>query len=607
MRFAWLPFVVVLACAGCAAPDGLGEIRAPIVNGTRETGYPQVVVVARLGITGEAGLCSGTVIGRFAVMTAKHCVFNDNGDGTHTLVPARDFLVVTGDDISAPVSTHEVYDIRTSPGSDVDRDIMGGNDIAIMLLYADIEIPPHGYATAGPDIGDAITIVGFGRTRGGAPMPMDSGVKYRGSTSVSDTGTRLFETRGASWTCQGDSGGPAYDPDGNVAGITSFGPGGCTSSNSYFTRVARHTTLIADALTFVPPCEPATEVCDGRDNNCDGTVDEGCTALGEACTRADQCEGSRCESIGGSMVCTRDCDPTTAIPRCPIGFHCEETGCGMGRCAPGEGGGVPDGEACSTAAECASFRCVDVAGSMRCARACTPEGDACSTVDLLCELGAGGCGDCIPVELSTGPRPFGAPCDADAQCTSTDCVDGFCTRACSATMICPGGWHCRGALCIRGEVGGPGDDCVTSEDCGGSAPECVTTSDGDQLCAGPCDATGMCEPGSGLECSESDAGDRCLPPGLALGEMCSSSDECRSAFCASICTRFCTPAEPCPSGFDCVPAGSAFACIRQRDTDPPSRDSGGCATTSRRASSPLFLILGLLSLALGARRHGRRR
>jgi hypothetical protein len=201
MRLPRLSWVLALVVLGCAAPDVPGELgaaRAPIINGTRERGYPQVVAVARLGEKG--GLCSGTVIGPFAVLTAKHCVFTDNGDGTHTAVRASELLVVTGHNISAPEETSNVYEVRTTPGSDVDRDVMYGNDIAILLLPADIGIAPHGTAESGPPIGEPITIVGFGRTMGGAPMEGDAGLKYRGSTRVSDTGMRLFETRGEAWT-----------------------------------------------------------------------------------------------------------------------------------------------------------------------------------------------------------------------------------------------------------------------------------------------------------------------------------------------------------------------------------------------------------------------
>ena len=79
----------------------------------------------------------------------------------------------------------------------------------------------------------------------------------------------------------------------------------------------------------------------------------------------------------------------------------------MGRCLEGDPGPKPEGETCASDAECASNRCAMVAGAMRCSRQCDPEAGDCAE-GTLCEAGAeAGCGDCVPYDLSTGPRPFG--------------------------------------------------------------------------------------------------------------------------------------------------------------------------------------------------------
>lgn len=589
------------------APLDVAASRAAIVNGVLETGYSQVVAVARTGASASGGLCSGTVLGDYLVLTAKHCVFEETspGSGVYRAVRASDFLVIVGYDIGSAAGvqwTSPVYEVRSTPGSDVDTDISNGDDMALLLLPTPVpaDVPRSGYAMSGPAAGEPLTIVGFGRTRPGTPDPMDAGVKHRGSASVNRVGAGLIESTGTSWTCQGDSGGPAFDSAGNVTGITSFGPGGCTSSQSYYSRVARHRGLIADALSFRPPCMGTLEVCDGVDNDCDGVVDPGCTALGGACSTSEQCSGGRCELVSGAMVCVRDCDPSTAVPRCPFGFWCEAAaGCGMGRCVSGEPGGGADGDACATALDCESNNCTMAAGAMRCGRQCSLTGDPCPAGDV-CEMAAGAaCGVCLPVALSTGPRSFGAPCDTGSQCASTSCGDGFCTRACDTSMPCPTGFHCRAGLCARGDLGGLGASCETSADCGSTAPDCVDA-DGERVCSVACVDSASCM--LGFECSPTDMGDHCVRPGLAFGVTCTSAADCRSGVCGGVCTRECSAASPCPTGYDCVDGGSGvFACFRtSAGGGGRGRSSGGCAAAGARGDAGAEPFGGIaLGLALG--------
>jgi MYXO-CTERM domain-containing protein len=593
MKRAAAAFLVTLLASCAQVP--IGESVEPVIHGSRETGYPEVVGVYWTDGASLGGLCTGTIIGPHAVLTAKHCVFQETASG-YTPVPNGWFYVLEGDDIEHATDVHRVTEVRTTPGSDIDADVDGGSDIAILLVGDALVPTPRGYATSGPSPGAGVTVVGFGRTMTGTPSATDSGLKYSGPMTIVRTYSQQIWADGDSWTCQGDSGGPLIDSAGNVTGITSFGlDSTCVRSESFFTRVSAWTSLIADALSWVPPCVPARETCNGIDDDCNGSIDDGlgCAPLGAPCTTADECVTAVCEDVGGSMICTRSCFPDYPIDPCePVsGFHCEVVGCGRGHCAPGAPGAGTPGAVCATDTDCMSGYCANLQGRRLCGQQCQPGISDCAAT-LACNLETGTeCGACVPEELAMGPRPFGADCAADIECASEHCrTPGFCTRTCASTDECPNGYHCDGETCAPGDLARQGGVCTVDGDCRDSAPNCV-----EGACAASCTLGGTdCPPD--FVCADVD-GPHCVRPGEGLGEVCSMNDECRSGICAGTCTVLCDTSA-CPDGYECRNAGANDACF------PMAAGSSGCACAiGSRSGAGWALVLGVVALAVVLRRR----
>lgn len=164
-------------------------------------------------------------------------------------------------------------------------------------------------------------------------------------------------------------------------------------------------------------CAPTTEICDNKDNNCDGQVDEDwkkglITDLGKPCDIGlGECKrtGERvCRFDGKATVCSED--PGT--PDC-TGKQCGDDGCG-GSC-----GSCVSGKICTAQGMCANAPS-QCPSTMDCgSRECGP--------DPVC---GESCGECAP--------PYA--CDTDGRCACTpDCIgkvcgeDDECGGKCGAT------------------------------------------------------------------------------------------------------------------------------------------------------------------------------
>lgn len=199
------------------------------------------------------------------------------------------------------------------------------------------------------------------------------------------------------------------------------------------------------ALSCVQSTQPGTEKCDGLDNDCNGTTDEG-----DLCPNMEICDKGTCKPKcgGGEFVCSPNevCTPqglcvdaACANVTCPEGQTCKN-----GNCAgPCDGVTCPHGKVCRVGA------CVDPCGAITC-----DQNQVC--VDGAC-VDSCACAGC----------PAGQACQPDGRCLASACVgkvcnagewcdvDGTCKDACTGA-VCPAGETCTAGECTPAAPTGSG-------------------------------------------------------------------------------------------------------------------------------------------------------
>ena len=336
---------------------------------------------------------------------------------------------------------------------------------------------------------------------------------------------------------------------------------------------------------------PIPEECDLLDNDCDGSVDESLPTGGTCGTDEGLCMAGMIQCIAGMDVCVGEVPPGREV------CDCEDNDCdAMTDEMPATGTLCPPGSACVDC-QCA-LPCTMTEFEYTCPTGRTPrmEGTACWCVRERC--------DDTTCAGETHPSMDMPRCAPDTEglatcvCKNNECTFPCDGVTCSMGLVC----HPRDGTCVEDSCRALG--CPSGEVCNVGTGECETdpcttvTCAPDMACRGgscePSCATVSCDPGercvrgscetdpcSGVSCSGSQV---CDPAsGTCVPNMCGSTGCPPSTMCNPV-TGECD-ADPCiglhcPMGERCV-AGECAAGGPGTDAGTGGGDGGAMDAGSR--------------------------
>jgi len=380
--------------------------------------------------------------------------------------------------------------------------------------------------------------------------------------------------------CVSDSGDCACSDNAVALGLTTP----CSVSNGFGTCQG----IRACGGDGLGPCNaavPAAEICNGIDDDCDGTADQGtcdddnqCTqdscdaAAGcqhaeiaggcddqDVCSLADHCEDGDC--IGDPIVCD-DQNPCTfdncdAVGGCVYSFNAQpcddDDPCTLAdKCEKGTCKGVPVDCECEKLTDCVAFDDGNLCnGTLVCDTAQVPH---------KCVVAPGTVIEC-PAPTSLGAECLKPVCNpGDGKCGTEEANEG---AACSDGNACTTGEWCASGVCGNGGSANCNDGNGCTTDWCDPAVGCVHSDNtdpctdyngctvGDTCAAGECAAGDLlaCDDGNPCTSDSCDPAVGCVHASVAGpcddGNSCTTDDACVNGVCKGIGSLQCDDANPC--------------------------------------------------------------
>ncbi|MBI5607586.1 MAG: CotH kinase family protein, partial [Deltaproteobacteria bacterium] len=352
--------------------------------------------------------------------------------------------------------------------------------------------------------------------------------------------------------------------------------------------------------------QPATETCNGQDDDCDGATDEAEASGdlcddGDPCTVGETCAAGTCSPGTDQCSCHSDGDCASGNA-CQGKWFCDKT-TPQWHCATVPAS-APDCSGLVTG-PCATPGCDPKSGA--CLGQAKPDGSACDADGNACTVGD----SCQGGLCQPGPK---LPCDDGNPCTFDSCGAKGCGHQntagpCDDGLVCTSGDTCKQGACVgTAKACSDGNPC-TIDSCDPSTGECATApsqggkcDDGDACTQGEVCAGGQCGGGKAATCSDSNpcTDDSCDPKQGCVhtansapcddGKACSQGDTCAGGTCQpgpSVCD--CTSqadcdakqkADPCLGALICNLAAKEPTCVPKPGAAPLCPAGGPCATAT---------------------------